>query len=141
MPDLATILPRLIDELRPDETWGAVADYIPELALVKREQLAIAVATADGGLYSAGDAEVPFSVQSVTKVFTLAIALGRAGDQLWQRVGREPSGKSQYHNGRRPSTSFFNRHQCDGSGYQSANRIYPRGYYGVQYEYHKYGKQ
>ena len=94
MPDLATILPRLIDELRPDETWGAVADYIPELALVKREQLAIAVATADGGLYSAGDAEVPFSVQSVTKVFTLAIALGRAGDQLWQRVGREPSGKS-----------------------------------------------
>jgi glutaminase len=41
-----------------------------------------------------GDADVPFSVQSISKVFTLTLALGRAGDRLWQRVGREPSGSA-----------------------------------------------
>ncbi|GEP00209.1 glutaminase [Methylobacterium haplocladii] len=41
---------------------------------------------------AAGDCDVPFSVQSITKVFTLTLALGKIGDRLWQRVGREPSG-------------------------------------------------
>jgi glutaminase len=94
MPDLATLLPRLEAEMRADPNWGAVASYIPELARVDPEQFAIAVVTADDKLYQAGDADVRFSVQSITKVFTLAIALGRSGDQLWQRVGREPSGRA-----------------------------------------------
>jgi glutaminase len=50
------------------------------------------VALADGSQVSAGAADVPFSVQSISKVFALALALGRLGDQLWSRVGREPSG-------------------------------------------------
>ncbi|NNE52698.1 MAG: glutaminase [Sulfitobacter sp.] len=94
MPDLATFLPRLDAGMREDPSWGEVASYIPELARIDPEQFAIAVASADGALYQAGDADVPFSVQSVTKVFTLAIALGRSGDQLWTRVGREPSGRA-----------------------------------------------
>lgn len=71
---------------------GRVADYIPELAGVDPDQFGIAIATADGQLLTAGDTAVPFSIQSVSKVFTLALALGEIGDRLWDRVGREPSG-------------------------------------------------
>ncbi len=71
---------------------GKVATYIPELATVDPNRFGIAVALPSGQLLSAGDADVPFSIQSISKVFTLAIALGRLGDQLWTRVSREPSG-------------------------------------------------
>nr|WP_319385367.1 glutaminase [uncultured Roseibium sp.] len=76
----------------PDK--GKVATYIPELASVDPDQFGIAVALEDGRLMTAGNADVPFSIQSVSKVFALALALGRVGDQLWYRVGREPSGLS-----------------------------------------------
>ncbi|WP_305984832.1 glutaminase [Roseibium sp. MMSF_3544] len=76
----------------PDK--GAVATYIPELAGVNPDQFGMAVALEDGRLLTAGDADMPFSIQSVSKVFALALALGRVGDQLWYRVGREPSGLS-----------------------------------------------
>jgi glutaminase len=88
------ILENLVDELRQEAERGEVATYIPELATVPNHHLAIAVATADGGLFHAGDSNMPFSIQSVSKIFTLAIALGRVGDQLWTRVGREPSGNA-----------------------------------------------
>lgn len=71
---------------------GQVADYIPELAAVDPGQFGISVCLADGTQQSAGDSAVPFSIQSVSKVFGLSIALGRLGDQLWSRVRREPSG-------------------------------------------------
>jgi len=74
----------------PDK--GNVAAYIPELAGVDPDHFGMAVALEDGRLLTAGDADVPFSIQSVSKVFALALALGRVGDQLWYRVGREPSG-------------------------------------------------
>lgn len=76
----------------PDK--GKVATYIPELAGVDPDHFGMAVALEDGRLLTAGDADVPFSIQSVSKVFALALALGRVGDQLWYRVGREPSGLS-----------------------------------------------
>ncbi|WP_420335228.1 glutaminase [Roseibium sp.] len=76
----------------PDK--GKVATYIPELAGVDPNHFGMAVALEDGRLLTAGDADMPFSIQSVSKVFALALALGRVGDQLWYRVGREPSGLS-----------------------------------------------
>jgi glutaminase len=75
---------------RPDR--GEVAAYIPELARVDLAMFGIAVAGVDGAIIEAGDARVPFSIQSVSKVFTLTLALGLVGDRLWRRVGREPSG-------------------------------------------------
>jgi glutaminase len=114
MSPLPDILSQLNDEMRRDDDWGAVASYIPELAHIDPAQFAIAVTTADGEVFTAGDADTPFSVQSITKVFTLAIALGRSGDQLWRRVGREPSGKAfnsivqlEQENGR-PRNPFVN---------------------------------
>ncbi|MGY6644023.1 MAG: glutaminase A [Salinarimonas sp.] len=52
----------------------------------------IAVQTADGALLQAGDHAERFPIQSISKVFALTIALERAGEELWRRVGREPSG-------------------------------------------------
>ncbi|MDV7143773.1 glutaminase [Tropicimonas sp. TH_r6] len=73
------------------EDRGRVADYIPELAGIDPDQFGISICLADGQQLSAGDATTGFSVQSVSKVFTLAIALGRYGSRFWDRVGREPS--------------------------------------------------
>lgn len=92
--DLQEILDRIAADMAATQDRGRVAGYIPELACVDPTQFAIAVATADGQLLSAGDADVPFSIQSISKAFTLALALGRLGDQLWHRVGREPSGNA-----------------------------------------------
>ncbi|MDD3445729.1 MAG: glutaminase [Zavarzinia sp.] len=73
---------------------GRVADYIPELARVDPDHFGIAVVDADGDVAVAGDADAPFSIQSVSKVFALTLALGKIGDGLWRRVGREPSGNA-----------------------------------------------
>ncbi|NYT73977.1 glutaminase [Halomonas sp. QX-2] len=74
------------------EERGKVADYIPELGHVDPQRFAISLSTVDGKVYSAGCATTPFSIQSISKVFTLTIALGQMGDSLWSKVGREPSG-------------------------------------------------
>ncbi len=114
MADLESILQTLNSDARQDDDWGQVARYIPQLANVDPAQFAISVALADGRLLHAGDSHVPFSVQSITKIFTLAIALGRAGDQLWNRVGREPSGRAfnsivqLEHEDGRPRNPFIN---------------------------------
>ncbi len=71
---------------------GKVADYIPALAEIDPNKLGLAIATLDGASHSAGDADAPFSIQSISKVFTLALALEAEGETLWDCVGREPSG-------------------------------------------------
>lgn len=76
------------------DEWGRVADYIPELAHIDPAQFGVAVALADGSFVSVGEARQPFSIQSISKVFSLACVLGRIGEQIWARVGREPSGDS-----------------------------------------------
>ncbi|MET0138095.1 MAG: glutaminase, partial [Sphingobium sp.] len=73
---------------------GAVATYIPGLARVDPMQFGIALCLADGTMVTSGDADTPFSIQSISKVFALTLALGKVGDQLWERVGREPSGSA-----------------------------------------------
>ncbi len=73
---------------------GRVADYIPALSQVDPQQFGIAVVTCAGERAEAGDAAVPFSIQSISKVFTLTLALERVGTRLWQHVGREPSGSA-----------------------------------------------
>ncbi len=88
----------VIDEISTDiharlgQFEGKVADYIPALARVAPEQFGIAVHTTDGKSYVGGDAATRFSIQSVSKAFTLTLAIQRYGNDLWQRVGKEPSG-------------------------------------------------
>ncbi|MCB2140241.1 MAG: glutaminase, partial [Rhodobacteraceae bacterium] len=90
--DLSTVLEEILATARASQDRGKVADYIPELARVDPSRFALSVVLADGSQHSVGDTDVAFSIQSVSKVFALAIALGRHGDRLWARVGREPSG-------------------------------------------------
>ena len=92
--DLESILSSISEEMDGNPDRGKVAGYIPELAAVDARHFGMAVAMADGKEFSTGEADLPFSIQSISKVFTLAIALGRLGDELWKRVGREPSGQS-----------------------------------------------
>ncbi|MGO9390032.1 glutaminase [Rhodoblastus sp.] len=92
LPDLRTIVSEIAEEMRDRKDRGEVATYIPELARVGLENFGIAVVDGDGTIAEAGDSDKPFSIQSISKVFTLTLALGKAGDLLWTRVGREPSG-------------------------------------------------
>lgn len=79
-------------EMRQRTDRGEVATYIPELARVDANAFGLVVIDAEGNVAAGGDADTPFSIQSISKVFTLTLALGKAGDRLWRRVGREPSG-------------------------------------------------
>jgi glutaminase len=92
MPDLRSVVKEIADEMaqRPDR--GEVASYIPQLACADANAFGLAVVDHAGNVATGGDAEMPFSIQSISKVFTLTLALGKAGDRLWRRVGREPSG-------------------------------------------------
>jgi glutaminase len=92
MPDLDSIITEIADEMRQRSDRGEVASYIPELARADARSFGLAVVDADGNVAAAGDADTPFSIQSISKVFTLTLALGKVGDRLWLRVGREPSG-------------------------------------------------
>ena len=92
MTDLQQVLDEIASEAASEEDRGVVAQYIPELAKVDPKQFGIAVTTPDGRVFAAGDAATGFSIQSVSKVFTLALALGKLGDSVWSSVGREPSG-------------------------------------------------
>lgn len=92
MTDLEDLLCAIAARMAAETDRGRVADYIPELAKVDPNQFGVAMVLADGRVLTAGDAETAFSIQSVSKVFTLSLALGRVGDTLWERVGREPSG-------------------------------------------------
>ncbi len=92
MPDLQSVVTEIAGEMRARTDRGQVATYIPELANVDANQFGLAVIEADGNVAVAGDSGVPFSIQSISKVFTLALAIGKVGDKIWRRVGREPSG-------------------------------------------------
>jgi len=92
LSDLAAIVREISDEMRQRDDRGEVATYIPQLARVDPSAFGMVVIDADGNVAAGGDSDVPFSIQSISKVFTLTLALGKAGDRLWERVGREPSG-------------------------------------------------
>ncbi|MBI0331473.1 glutaminase [Burkholderia plantarii] len=87
-----SILERIHTEIAPWIGAGRVADYIPELAKVPAERFGIAIVTLDGQTHTVGDAYERFSIQSISKLFACTLAFQLLGDELWQRVGREPSG-------------------------------------------------
>lgn len=94
IPDnLSPLLQQLLTEYQPLAREGNVASYIPALAQVDPNLAGVAVATLDGNVFKAGAADQLFSLQSVSKIFGLVMAMNRLGDELWQRVNMEPSGQ------------------------------------------------
>lgn len=88
------LLAEILDQVRPLLGRGRVADYIPALAEVPADRLGIAVCTVDGQLFSAGDAAERFSIQSISNVLSLTLAMHRYSEaEIWQLVGKEPSGQ------------------------------------------------
>lgn len=91
-PNYPEILSTILAEVQPLLSQGRVASYIPQLAKVSPQHFGMAIYCLDGQTFAVGEANTKFSLQSVTKLFGLALAFAREGDAIWQRVGKEPSG-------------------------------------------------
>ena len=92
--DYRKILEDIYNEIRPFSTVGKQADYIPALAKVDPDQFGMCIQTVSGDCFSHMQADTRFSIQSITKVFALAMCLSLKGETLWEKVGKEPSGNS-----------------------------------------------
>lgn len=93
---MADLVQRYLDQLVAEfapVTEGALADYIPELTEVDPTGFGLTLSAADGFLYESGDARAEFTIQSISKPFTYALALDQAGQEAVDaRIGVEPSG-------------------------------------------------
>ena len=90
--DYQKLLKRLESETKSFSKLGKPADYIPALAKVSPELFAISLITRDGNAFATGNHTIPFSIQSISKVFTFTMVYRKIGTAIWDRIGREPSG-------------------------------------------------
>lgn len=90
--DYRQVIDRIYNEVLDYRGHGKVADYIPALADVDPTHFGIAIETLTGQTIAQGDAEICFSIQSISKVFTFAMVLRHMGEEIFKSVGREPSG-------------------------------------------------
>jgi glutaminase len=90
--DYQKALCEIADELTNVKDSGEVATYIPELSNVDPQKLGIYLATVRGEHCFFGDSNEKFSIQSISKVLSLTLALEISGERVWERVGVEPSG-------------------------------------------------
>lgn len=92
--DYTTILREIEREIAAMPAEGRVADYIPELAKVNPDKFGMSIQCLDGTSASVGDAHERFSIQSIAKVFALALSVPVAHGDIWRRIGVEPSGNA-----------------------------------------------
>ena len=92
--DWQAITARIEAAVAPHIGRGKVADYIPALARIDPTKFGMAIVLGNGEMISLGDSHEPFSMQSISKVFTLSMALRQYGEEVWARVGREPTGSA-----------------------------------------------
>lgn len=90
--NMISILKQIQKEVEPLLSMGNVASYIPELGNIGNDKFGMAVQFLDGTLFEIGDSRSNFSIQSISKVFSLTKAFALLNDDLWKRVGKEPSG-------------------------------------------------
>ena len=114
IPEWQTVIEEIAHEVKPLLTQGKAANYIPELGNVNLSTFGITVRLLNGNSYSTGDYKTNFSVQSISKVFSLTKAFSILNDKLWERVGKEPSGNPfnslvqlEHENGK-PRNPFIN---------------------------------
>lgn len=94
MTDYASVLAGIPEAVAPYFGQGKQADYIPALAQVPADKFGMVVSTVDGHDHAVGDANERFSIQSISKMFTLSLAMHYAGEDIFHRVGVEPSGNA-----------------------------------------------
>ncbi len=112
--DYQKILQEIEQEITPLFGQGKVANYIPALAQVNPRQFAMSITLLNGKQYHVGSVNTLFSIQSISKIFSLTLALESLGRELYKRVGVEPSGNPfnslvqlEYENGI-PRNPFIN---------------------------------
>ena len=88
------ILENIYKEIQPFAQEGKQADYIPALAKVNPDQFGMCLDTVNGQTFAIQDSQTRFSIQSISKVFAIALALSLKGEQIWKQVGKEPSGNA-----------------------------------------------
>lgn len=86
------IIEDIYEAIKPYAKEGQQATYIPELAKVNPDQYGMCLNTISGESASLGAADTRFSIQSISKVLSLAMCLAIKGDDLWKKIGKEPSG-------------------------------------------------
>nr|WP_298927554.1 glutaminase [uncultured Allomuricauda sp.] len=92
MKDFQPIIKKIVNEAKRQTDKGKVANYIPELSNIDPNKFGICILDNNGVEYKAGDSNEQFSIQSISKVLSLSMAFSIIGEDLWKRVGVEPSG-------------------------------------------------
>ena len=91
--DIQSVLEMALEQGRDVLYEGKVANYIPELAKADSSNLGVCLMKKDGSIYKAGDYNIPFTMQSISKTFSLILALQTAGyDKVFSKIGMEPTG-------------------------------------------------
>ena len=114
MENIQSVLASLPEVIADAFGQGTPANYIPALSQVDPKKFGMAISTVEGDDFAIGDADEFFSIQSISKVFNLSLAMHYAGENLFKRVGVEPSGTAfnslsqlEYENGI-PRNPFIN---------------------------------
>lgn len=112
--DFATVIDEICNNLKTKDWGGKVASYIPELAGIDESKFGVHLLTTAGESFSYGDSHEKFSIQSISKVLSLAFIFPFIGEDIWKRIGVEPSGdpfnsivQLEYENGI-PRNPFIN---------------------------------
>lgn len=92
--DYQKLLENIYCQVKNQPNKGALATYIPELAIINPDKFGISLQFLDGQSYHVGDAQEKFSIQSIAKVYSFSLAISLAGKEIFKRVGVEPSGNS-----------------------------------------------
>ena len=92
MMNFQLVIKHLFEKIKILEEKGHPAAYIPELARVSPDHFGVHLSTLAGSDFGIGDYQEVFSIQSISKVFTLALAYKYMGENIWTRLGVEPSG-------------------------------------------------
>lgn len=90
--DYKSIIENAYKHTKPLKDQGELATYIPELANVNPDKLGLHMTKIDGADFGVGDHLEKFSIQSIAKVLSLALAVKFLGEKIWTRVDVEPSG-------------------------------------------------
>jgi len=108
------ILQKVYTESQAYASKGNIANYIPELSKVNPDQFGVFLQAKNDQHFELGDSQELFSIQSISKVFTLSMAFSLLGENIWKRIGVEPSGSPfnsivqlEYENGI-PRNPFIN---------------------------------
>jgi glutaminase len=97
MPDFQNILENIHSKLTASTYKGEIASYIPELSCIDVDNFAIYLNVIGGKRYAVGLSNTTFSIQSISKIFTLSLAISKVGKDIWKRVDVEPSGNPFNH--------------------------------------------